>query len=704
MNALGRLLARLPSTRGSSNAPDHPLSHDLGTKDGSSAVSSTRCNGSIGSRRIVSLLHISPRRMLFKVVILAVVVLAILDASFKAPNNNTHKETERTYEKKVTDYQWEAFPEFHGFYNGVRTLVAYKNWVPEQHLSHKTNVSIHSLLPYEPEAVNPYPRYNSAVYLESFHPVQDCYLDADETQLAPDIYAYPGVPAGQPGPYLGAYELLNIAPDKCYERFGRFGPYGYSYSRDDGGLDLSDHAAHIGADKVQAMLDKIDYRNVNWGAAQRRCHEKNKARFQTTEDDVQSRTALSRTAVVLRTWTGYKYTDAQILTLRAMVSELSLKSGGEYDVHLLVHVKDDALPIWANDATYDEVVKANVPEEFRDLTTLWSEEQMRVYYPGPFLDEDNVKNVKGSEMHGVWRSGHFALQWFAQEHPEYDFFWNWEMDIRYTGHYYELLEGVSKWAAAQPRKHMWERSAMAWIPEHHGSWSKLSGIVGKRTKENGITPIWGPQEFPTGKYGMLASPDATKPPTSFDRDRYEWGVNETCDLITLDPILDTSTTNWFFGNDVFGYDTSIEIPPRRNTGTTIARLSKRLLSTMHEETWRMHHTMFSEMWPASVALHHGYKALYAPHPVYFDRRWPVDVMDKTLNHPLISQGNSFSWGDNNMWGSTFHYNAKFSSIIWRRWLGAKEPGIGGQEEEEEENTGRMCLRPMLLHPVKHDVI
>jgi len=29
------------------------------------------------------------------------------------------------------------------------------------------------------------------------------------------------------------------------------------------------------------------------------------------------------------------------------------------------------------------------------------------------------------------------MQYFAYQHPEYDFFWNWEMDIRNTGHWYD---------------------------------------------------------------------------------------------------------------------------------------------------------------------------------------------------------------------------------------------------------------------------
>ena len=37
------------------------------------------------------------------------------------------------------------------------------------------------------------------------------------------------------------------------------------------------------------------------------------------------------------------------------------------------------------------------------------------------------------------------------------------------------------------------------------------------------------------------------------------------------------------------------------------------------------------MWPATTALHHGYKAVFAPHPQYVDREWPVDFFAQTVN-------------------------------------------------------------------------
>ena len=103
-----------------------------------------------------------------------------------------------------------------------------------------------------------------------------------------------------------------------------------------------------------------------------------------------------------------------------MINELALKSGGEYDVHLLVHVKNDSLPIWADETVYAETLQNAVPKEFWNITTLWSEEEMKTYYPGPFTD--NFANIDESTVHGVYRSAHFALQWFSQQHPEYNFF------------------------------------------------------------------------------------------------------------------------------------------------------------------------------------------------------------------------------------------------------------------------------------------
>lgn len=566
---------------------------------------------------------------------------------------------------------------------------------------------VDSPFPMAPMKYNPYP-YNSPEYLEDHYPVEPCFLDENDTITSPDIFVYPGMPQNMVMPFFGEHEELGLRGDVCFERFGRYGPYGYGYNAYEGGLGLGMRSEQEGADNIWQLQSKIDYRqNIEWGNAQSKCYEKNKHRFTTIEDRNAKREGkrqpepkkkkIQRQAYVLRAWTGFEYTAHEILTLRAMINELSLKSGGEYDVHILLHVRDDSIPIWTSKEVYQNVIAENIPPEFWGITTLWSVQQMRLYYPGPFGEPP--ANIAGQEIHGVYRSAHFAMQWFAQEHPEYDYVWNWEMDMRYSGHYHEFHNGVGEWAKMQPRKGLWERNEKMWIPALHGDWANFTQFVDKETIESGGVPVWGPMTFPNS--GMMESPPETKPPRSYFDDDFEWGVGEEADLITFNPIFDPSKTNWVFRKDISGYDLNLPIPPRRCAIITVSRLSRRLLDMMHEETYIGKHSAFPEMWPPTVALHHGFKAVYIPHPVYFDRKWPLDYMDQIFNYPENKINSPFGWGEHNWLGGSFYYNAGFSGALWRRWLGEKENEEGGAGSEIG-GSGRLCLRSTLHHPIKNE--
>lgn len=609
-------------------------------------------------------------------------------------------------------FLWQAYPRLDGYYNGVRTLVPSVNVTIENQYNHteppryEKPRSLPKQPPMDPIKYDPYPDYKSSEYLKTHHEVHECFLDDNDTISVPDVYAYPGVPEIYPEPFYGSYSTLGMRDDVCFERFGRLGAYGYG----DPASNLKDHigskSEKVGSEKVFEKIGHTDYSNVNWGEAQKRCYDKNKARF--AKEQPAGKERVKRHAYVLRTWTGFKYTDHHIMTLRAQINELSLKTGGEYDVHFLVHVKDNSIPIWADEEIYRKTVEENVPEEFWGLATLWSEKQMEMYYPDPF--PDNFINMAGSSIHGVYRSAHFAIQWFSQEFKEYDFVWNWEMDLRYTGHYYEFNNRIGEWGKDQPRKGLWERNERFYIPGIHGTYENFTKFVGEEMEKvdipmNDVTaqgphPVWGPvNKFPHKENGLLPAPEGTTPPTSYYRDDYSWGVGEDADLLTFNPIFDPSKTNWVFREDVTGYDNTLPVPPRRVAIITVARLSRRLLDTMHEETWRLRHSMFPEMWPPSVALHHGLKAAYVPHPVFFDRDWDLDYMNQVFNYPETKEASTFGWGEHNMLGSSFYYNAGFSGALWRRWLGNSENGEGGRKEEEN-GTGRMCLKPVLHHPIK----
>lgn len=522
-----------------------------------------------------------------------------------------------------------------------------------------------------------------------------------------------------------------------------------------------------GADKVWEVDPEVDFREVRWVDVQNRCMEKNHLRFKAKVKgknhfyqtmamggpDAESpdatsgefhelategkyanstdnkppkfpphRSLIPRTAVLIRTWWDYSYDDEDLMFLRALISELSIQSGGEYTVHFLIHVKDDNKQIWSDDATYQEVLDNALPAEFRGMGTLWSERQMGLIYGG--LEESFYRNLP---VHGAYRSTFMPVQYFAHQHPEFDYFWHWEMDIRYTGHFYHLFDRISNWAKIQPRKGLWERNSRFYVPAEHGSWEDFTHMVRVQT-EHGTnnkantwskhlpdnpnapstepakpeTPIWGPEPPLDDEIDLSESPAAPGP---YKDDNYVWGVGEEADLITFNPLFDPDGTNWILAEDVTGYNTSRSLPPRRTAIITASRLSRKLLETMHRETALHRHTMFSEMWPGSCALHHGLKAVYAPHPIFIDRRWPTSYLAAIFNggrNGAAGGARLSVFSDerqHNFRGTTWYYDAGFSPNLWRRWLGYKVDNDGG-EEEEMAGEGRMCLPAMLLHPVK----
>jgi hypothetical protein len=424
--------------------------------------------------------------------------------------------------------------------------------------------------------------------------------------------------------------------------------------------------------------------------------------------------------------------------MRSIISELSLASGGRYDVHLLVQVKNDAAhPIWADDEVYQQRIKDTVPEELQNMVTLWTETQMLSLYQGI---HDLWSRGQDLPVHGVYRGLQMAMQYFAYNHPEYDYFWQWEMDIRYTGHYLDLFTKMEDWAQQQPRKGLWERNSRFYLPAEHGTWEDFKQMArvqtemgapgadnvwdGLKKKPQELTrsekAIWGPVR-PVDENDWFEPENDPVPPRTYEHDKYQWGVGEQADLITLNPMFDPEGTTWLLADDITGYNESEGIgkPPRRAQIITASRMSRRLLLTMHRETAFKKHHAFPEMWPGTLALQHGYKAVYVPHPLYVDREWPTQYMAQVFNGGKNgatggSRTSVFGQREHNLQGLTWFYNSGFAPNLYRRWLGLKVNNDGGEEFElvrdmsKNESTvgtmrggeGRMCLPPMLLHPIK----
>jgi hypothetical protein len=668
---------------------------------------------------------------------------------------------------------WEQFPFLKRYHGGIRTLVSREDNVPEYPVAEdeeakRLEMAAEQRKKEEDEALKGDKGFGKrdeawkqksarfdpfAGSADEIHEKKvECYLDPKTKLQAPHLLGYKGVTKGFPEPVMGSAKLLGLRDDMCFERYGRLGPYGLGYSRKFGGSGAGMEGDKEGSENIWGDQLEIDYRTVHWADAQNACMEANKDRFKPvrkeqneffkimgtggpkkekddekiSEKTKNGKAFAPRTAVLIRTWTGYQYDPEDIFYLRALVNELSLQSGSEYVVHFLVNVKDDNMQIWSDEDTYQRVLDESLPEEFRGMGTLWSERQMGLIYGG--IDSKTFRDLP---VHGVYRSTYMPVQYFAHKHPEYDFFWHWEMDIRYTGHFYHLFNQVSSWAKEQPRKGLWERNGRFYVPSEHGKWEDFRHMVrvqiehGTSAKQNVYAklgadagtkppldkdarrsekPVWGPLP-PTGEGDSIESEHDPIPPTSYDKDEYEWGVGEEADFITFNPLFDPSGTNWILAEDVTGYNTSESYPPRRTAIITASRLSRRLLETMHRETALKRHTMFSEMWPGSCALHHGLKAVYAPHPVYIDRAWPTSYLAAIFNNGrngAAGGARTSVFSDerqHNFRGTTWYYDAGFSPNIWKRWLGYRVDNDGG-EEEELAGEGRMCLPPMLLHPVK----
>ena len=282
------------------------------------------------------------------------------------------------------------------------------------------------------------------------------------------------------------------------------------------------------------------------------------------------------------------------------------------------------------------------------------------------------------------------------------------MDIRYTGHHYQLSEDIGAWAKQQPRKGMWERNSRFYVPRFHGDYSThftkfiqakyeiKSRLSGKRED----CSIWGSNP-PDGQAPAFFDdfPPLNAPTPAHDN--FTWGVGEEADLITLLPMFNPDTTHYALRNVYFNYPKALNPrgPPRRGTIITLYRISHRLLSSMHlENTHDPGHHMSSEVWPQSVALHHGFKAIYAPHSIYMDRKWPAEALDYIFNNgdtprtvkafdDMTGRGEgSGGWesvfgGDreHNFLPSTWYYRTFFASRLYKRLLGYEVDGTGGKE-------------------------
>ncbi|KAF2743510.1 hypothetical protein M011DRAFT_430883, partial [Sporormia fimetaria CBS 119925] len=628
--------------------------------------------------------------------------------------------------------RWEYFPLDNGIFNAtIDTL-------PEAVAS-------------SPRVYNPLPDYDSVAYKRKW---RGAYVSCRgprgvNLNVSNDdqVYVYNAVPESFPEAYAGGYDIVGLNDSVCFDRYGRYGAYGLGADKEVGSVHNWDPPA------------AVDWENVDWGSLQDECFARNSGRYhlhaiggdagggvsvpgsqrdmssqETTQDEKEYH---PRTALLIRTWTGYTYTPNDVISIRSLISELSLQSGSEYSVYLLVHVKDVSLDI-SDPAIAQHLLDTHVPSEFHSISILWSENLFPELYPGV------------GDWQVYWQQ-FMVLQWFSANNPEFDFVWNWETDARYIGHHYHFLSTLDGWATAQPTKYLNERNKRFYFPTVHGE-SYAAYIANTHAEINGSTldPVWGSRPYLADQQQHPLHP---APERNIETDAFTHGVGTPADLITLLPIWDPRNTSWSYKDKIWNFVPGVapQFTPtdphadafthpefggieRRVFINTVARFSRGLLERMDAEN-RAGRSMQAEMWPASVALMYGGKSVAIPHPIFTDRVWEAEytkaIFDDAhdvneLGGPAGNDvegkdaGSEARWTEGqdspynhdreyNFFGWSWYFADSFARNIYKRWLGHEvvvqewgEPGrvVKGSGFEGEREEGRMCVRGVVLHPVK----
>ncbi|KAK0537291.1 hypothetical protein OC834_000863 [Tilletia horrida] len=376
---------------------------------------------------------------------------------------------------------------------------------------------------------------------------------------------------------------------------------------------------------------------------------KSKTKFSTTPQT-------KRTALVMRSYEGYPWREDDILNLRALISELSLNNPNTpYDIRILVEVKGRHLAVFTSEWDRLKVLRSSVPREFWGLVELWTEDEMCALYPGL-----TGKFLNDMFPQSSYRACLMALQKFYLDHPEYDYVYNWEMDVRYIGNYLDFMEGIEEYSRKEPL-HVGMDKYDTWF------------VRNVTASENN----WA------------------------DNTTIHTGRGEEADLITLGPIFDPRASGWFWEYDIQNYPLGQATDRRASIGTNM-RMSRALLEAMNVVTAEAKKSTHCEAWPTTLVLHsqleisteHSFypeagftyslplpfKGVFVPHPVYFRHEWDPEVLHSRINRQDFYK----KINEKVMRDTSFYYDGKHSKEIYMGW----------------KKRDDVCRAPALLHPIK----
>lgn len=175
------------------------------------------------------------------------------------------------------------------------------------------------------------------------------------------------------------------------------------------------------------------------------------------------------------------------------------------------------------------------------------------------------------------------------------------------------------------------------------------------------------------------------------RNKWNWGVGEDADLISLMPMIDPMGTNWVYEDDVHGFADGL-VTPRRVAIVSVTRSSRRLLQLVDEAQRERGQWLVSEATLETFALLHGLKAVTVPHPIFFAKEMSAEELDAEINKgpPHSKAGGEMpsilyskqGWLPGPWWEASYWFTGNGAENVWKAYL-------DGQR-----------LPPMLLHPVK----
>ncbi|KAG7284987.1 hypothetical protein NEMBOFW57_009605 [Staphylotrichum longicolle] len=494
-------------------------------------------------------------------------------------------------------------------------------------------------------------------------------------------------------PWAGNYEeigldLTMMSADQ------RYGPYGFR--EDDEDYDRQ----------------KVDWNNVDWGQLQNDCFERNRHRFPLSAarfDDTRTTKPRftfrhfakipevrhwhefepsRRTAIVVRTWRGFDYRPEDLYYLRSLVAETALKGGGEYQVILLVDMKDyDGYEnnIFASEEAYKKGLEdAGIPREFQSIALLWDNRLLESWYP------------EIEEHRTMWQVFQ-PMQLLALHYPEFDHFWQLEMDMRFLGDAGKFLDRLTTTARNEPRKQALERSSFWHMIAETGDYGEFFRAVDAANA--GGSHAWGPMRV------REILPIGPEPPVPDPRNEtFQWGVGEEADVITTSFCMDANKPNqWVFREWIHGLKTGVTTP-RFYCPPAIMRGSRALLLVIHQAQLEYGIRVPSEATLPSFALWHGLKLSFPQHPVF--HRDAGDVENRRGWWRGGPKGSSTGLGPDNSdhprgFGLTFWWESDWAKEVFYDWMGRR------MEEGKERPwilgdwDGALFAPNIVLHPVKH---